>query len=73
MDEEYIVSLAEPCSRDGLLTYKDFEQIFGDAFELREQYLICEILYESGIELVDELPFAENTDNVPQTIEQHTV
>ena len=55
MDEEYIFKLATPYAKHGLMTYEDFESIFGD-FERREQYEICEILYESGIELVDEVP-----------------
>ena len=55
MNQEYIVSLAAPFTQDGLLTYNDFEDIFKD-FDLHEQYEICDILYDCGIELVDELP-----------------
>lgn len=61
MDEDYIVKLAAPYAKHGLMTYDDFANIF-EEFERREQYEICEILYESGIELVDEVPreiFAE--------------
>ena len=55
MDEDYIFKLAAPYAKHGLMTYEDFENVFED-FERREQYEICEILYESGIELVDEVP-----------------
>ncbi|MBQ9486843.1 MAG: sigma-70 family RNA polymerase sigma factor [Selenomonadaceae bacterium] len=55
MDEDYIFKLAARYAKHGLMSYEDFENVFED-FERREQYEICEILYESGIELVDEVP-----------------
>ena len=61
MNQEYIVSLAAPFTQDGLLTYNDFEDIFKD-FDLHEQYEICDILYDCGIELVDELPIQDHLD-----------
>ena len=66
MNEEYIFKLAEPYVQDGLLTYDDFEIIFKD-FELHDQYLICEILYDCGVELVDELPVVESSADTPST------
>ena len=53
MDVERIVKLAEQHVKNGSLTYTAFDKIF-DMLSRKEQYQVCEILYNNGIQLVDE-------------------
>ena len=53
MNEEVILSMAQPYVKDGSITYKQFDSIY-DMLSLKEQYIISEILYKNGINLVDD-------------------
>ncbi|MCH5250629.1 MAG: sigma-70 family RNA polymerase sigma factor [Lachnospiraceae bacterium] len=53
MNEDLILSMAQPSVKDGSITYEQFENIY-DMLSLREQYTVLEILYRKGITLVDE-------------------
>ncbi len=53
MNEDIILSMAHPYVKDGSITYRQFESIY-DMLSLKEQYAVLEILYQKGINLVDD-------------------
>lgn len=65
MNEDLILSMAQPYVNDGSITYEQFESIY-DMLSLKEQYIVSEILYRNGINLVDE---AEQIDEDAYVIE----
>lgn len=52
MNEEIVLKMAEPSVKDGCLTYALFDKIYG-MLSRKEQYQVCEILYNNNIQLVD--------------------
>lgn len=53
MNVEIILSMAQPYVKDGAITYDEFEQIYS-ILSRKEQYKVTDILYENGIDLIDE-------------------
>ena len=52
MNEEIILSMAQPYVRDSAITYDEFENIYS-VLSRKEQYAVVEILFAQGINLVD--------------------
>ena len=52
MNENIILSMAEPYVKDGTITYFEFDNIYS-VLSRKEQYEVTEILHQNGIELVD--------------------
>ena len=52
MNEEIILSMAKPYVKDGAITYDEFDQLFS-ILSRKEQYTVCEVLFNNGINLVD--------------------
>lgn len=52
MNEDLILSMAQPYVENGSITYEQFDNIY-DMLSRREQYKVSEILYRNGITLVD--------------------
>lgn len=52
MNEEIILSMAEPYVKDKTITYDEFDQLFA-MLSRKEQYKVSDILLYNGIELVD--------------------
>ena len=59
MNEQLIISMAEPYVKDGSITYDQFENIYS-FLSLKEKYEITDILYRNSIDLVDK---EEQIDN----------
>ncbi len=53
MNEQLILSMAEPYVKDGSITYDQFENIY-NMLSLKEKYEVTEILYKNGIDLISE-------------------
>lgn len=53
MNEELILSMAQPYVKDGSITYEQFDKIY-DMLSRKEQYTVTNILYKNGINLIDE-------------------
>ena len=53
MNEELILDMAKPYVKNNKITYSDFDGIFS-ILSLKEQYEVTNILYKSGINLVDD-------------------
>lgn len=53
MNEEIILQMTMPYVKDGSITYDEFDGLFS-ILSMKEQYAVVEILYKSGINLVDE-------------------
>ena len=53
MNQEIILHMAKPYVKDESITYTEFEKIYS-MLSLKEQYVVSEILYKNGINLVDE-------------------
>ena len=53
MNEEIILGMVQPYIKDGAITYKDFDKIFS-FLSRKEQYSVTNILYQNGINLIDE-------------------
>lgn len=64
MNEDIILQMAKPYVKDSSITYDEFEGLF-KFLSIKEQYLVTEILYQNGINLVDEHTddFALEIDN----------
>ncbi len=52
MDEHRILCMVEPYVKDNSITYDQFENIF-NVLSLKEKYVVTEILYKNGIDLID--------------------
>lgn len=52
MNEEIILSMVKPYVKDCAITYNEFDQLFS-ILSRKEQYVICELLCNNGINLVD--------------------
>lgn len=52
MNEEIILSMVTPYIKDGAITYDEFDQLF-QFLSRKEQYMVSEILFNNGINLVD--------------------
>lgn len=53
MNIKLLVSMAQSCAKDSAITYDEFDKLYAD-LSLREKYKVVNILYENGIDLVDE-------------------
>lgn len=77
MNKELILNVVKPhLNSKNELTYSDFDDLFS-SLENQEKYSVCNLLIDSGIELVDEKSIEdtctnkllyENPDNKPKTI-----
>lgn len=52
MNEQLILSMASRYVKDGAITYDEFNKIYS-ILSLREQYVVTDILYKNGIDLID--------------------
>ena len=52
MNKEIILSMAQPYVRDSAITYDEFDNIYS-MLSRKEQYVVVEILFAQGINLVD--------------------
>lgn len=52
MNESIILSMVQPYMKNGSITYEEFDNIY-NMLSLKEQYIVLDILYKNGIELVD--------------------
>lgn len=53
MNVELIVSMAQSIARDSAITYDEFDKLYCDLTR-KEQYEVVNILYENGIDLIDQ-------------------
>lgn len=53
MNEQIVLSMAQPYVKDGSITYSEFDKIYS-MLSIKEQYAVSEILFKNGINLVDE-------------------
>lgn len=53
MNEDIILSMVSPYVKDGAITYDQFNGLFS-ILSIKEQYSVVEVLYKSGINLIDE-------------------
>lgn len=53
MNEQVIMQMIHPYVKDSSITYQDFDNIF-NILSKKEQYEISDLLYEKGINLIDE-------------------
>lgn len=60
MNVEIILHMAEPYVKDGAITYDEFDKIFS-ILSRKEQYAVSEVLFQNGINLVDEHVAEEET------------
>lgn len=51
MNESIILSMVQPYVEGGSITYEEFDNIY-DMLSLKEKYIVSEVLYKNGIELV---------------------
>lgn len=54
INEELVLKMAEPSIKNGILTYALFDRIYG-MLSRKEQYLVCEILFNHNIQLADSI------------------
>ena len=52
MNEQLILDMASRYVKDGAITYDEFDEIYS-MLSLREQYVVTDILYKNGIDLID--------------------
>lgn len=52
MNEEIILNMVKPYVEDSAITYDEFDQLFS-ILSRKEQYAVCEVLFNNGINLVD--------------------
>ena len=52
MNEEIILGMARPYVRDSAMTYDEFSGVFSKK-KKKEQYIVTDLLYKNGIDLVD--------------------
>ena len=52
MNEEIILGMARPYVRDSAMTYDEFSGVFS-MLSKKEQYIVTDLLYKNGIDLVD--------------------
>lgn len=52
MNEGIILSMAKPYVKDDAITYDEFDQLFS-ILSRKEQYTVCDVLFNNGINLVD--------------------
>lgn len=52
MNEEIILSMVSPYVKDGSITYDQFDRLFS-ILSIKEQYMVVDLLYAKGINLVD--------------------
>ena len=52
MNEEIILGMVKPYIKDSTITYDEFDQLFS-ILSRKEQYIVCEVLFNNGISLVD--------------------
>lgn len=52
MNEGIILGMAKPYVKDGAITYDEFDRLFS-ILSRKEQYKVCDILFNNGIDLVD--------------------
>lgn len=69
MNEDLILSMAQPYVENGSITYEQFDSIY-DMLSLREQYTVSEILYRNGINLVDREEEIDGEAYILETDEQ---
>ena len=53
MNVKVIVGMAQTCVKDSAITYDEFDKLYSD-LSLKEQYEAANILYNNGIDLIDE-------------------
>lgn len=53
MNIKLLVSMAQSCAKDSAITYDEFDKLYAD-LSRKEQYEVVNILYDYGIDLVDE-------------------
>lgn len=54
INEELVLKMAVPSIKNGILTYSLFDRIYG-MLSLKEQYQVCEILFNHNIQLADSI------------------
>lgn len=52
MNEEIVLNMCKPYVKDGSITYIEFDRIF-NMLSIKEQYIVTDILFKNGINLVD--------------------
>jgi RNA polymerase primary sigma factor len=52
VNEEIILNIAKPYVKDSAITYDEFDQLFS-ILSRKEQYAVCDVLFNNGINLVD--------------------
>ena len=52
MNEEIILGMVKPYIKDSTISYDEFDQLFS-ILSRKEQYIVCEVLFNNGISLVD--------------------
>ena len=75
MNEELIMKMAEPNIKNGILTYELFDKIYG-MLSRKEQYQVCEILNNNGIQLADvfdDEDIASSIEDLPEPEESFDV
>lgn len=55
MNEDIILRLVKPYVKDSAITYGEFNKLFS-ILSRKEQYTVCDILFNNGIDLVDSHP-----------------
>lgn len=69
MNEDLILSMAQPYVENSSITYEQFDSIY-DMLSLREQYTVSEILYRNGIHLIDREEQIDGDTYILETEEQ---
>ena len=64
MKEEQILKMARTRVYGQMMTYEDFDDVFGKLLPKRMQYQVVDLLSAHGIELVDKLPETQEEDLV---------
>lgn len=62
MNEKIILEMVKPYLNNSMLSYDDFESIFS-MLSKKEQYDVTDVLARNNIELVEEYPDADDTDD----------
>lgn len=63
MNEEMILQMVEPYVKDSALTYDQFDNLFL-FLNLKEQYMVVDVLYQNGINLIDKQETEINVDTL---------
>ena len=69
MNEDLILSMAQPYVENSSITYEQFDSIY-DMLSQKEQYTVSEILYRNGINLVDREEQTDEDAYILETDEQ---